>query len=135
MAADDEGPVLQTLIGKKLLKRKLLSPCEEASVELATGKTGLGSTLVDLQVFCQVLLVLRASEGKEHSPPFELLSQKEMAVSVLASHHRPEVVVPQSGLQVIKRLVLINSLGHNKCLLDDLLVLPLPIGKSLKASN
>ena len=133
MAADDEGPVLQTLIGKKLLKRKLLSPCEEASMELATGKTGLGSALVDLKVFCQVLLVLRASEGKKHSPPFELLSQKEMAVSVLASHHRPEVVVPQSGLQVIKRLVLINCLRHDKSLLDDLLIFPLPTGKALKA--
>lgn len=133
MAADDEGTILQTLIGKKLLKRKLLSPCEEASVELATGETGLGSTLIDLQVFCQVLLVLGSSEGKEYSPPFKLLSQKEMAVSILASHHGPEVVVPQSRLKVIKRLVLINSLGHNKCLLDNLLVLPLPIGKSLKA--
>ena len=133
MAADDEGMILQGLIGKKLLKRKLLSSCEEASVELATGETGLGSTLIDLQVFCQVLLVLGSSEGEEYSPPLKLLSQKEMAVSILASHHGPEVVVPQSRLKVIKRLVLINSLGHNKCLLDNLLVLPLPIGKSLKA--
>ena len=102
-------------------------------MELATGETGLGYTLIDLQVFCQVLLVLGSSKGKEYSPPFKLLSQKEMAVSILASHHGPEVVVPQSRLKVIKRLVLINSLRHDKSLLDDLLIFPLPTGKALKA--
>ena len=133
MATDDEGAILQTLIGKKLLKRKLFGSCEETSVELATSETRLCPTLIDLEVFCEVLLVLCAPEGKERSPSFKLLSQKEMAVSILAPYHRLEVVVPQSRLKVIKRLVLINSLRHDKSLLDDLLILPLPTGQALKA--
>ena len=39
MPTDDEGPFLQTLIGKQLLEGKLLSPGEEPSVELAPSET------------------------------------------------------------------------------------------------
>ena len=53
-----------------------------------------------------------------------------MAVSILAPNHGLEVVVPQGRLKEVNGLVLVNSLGHHKCLLDKLLVFPLPVGKS-----